>query len=104
MHERSERASDAELTYEAARDKLLEMWQRSVELARDAGRGAAVYDGSLLDDVAYALDNVTTAGTLLWLDIAARELRDVWDEDATRRMLAASAPTETDDDDEETMS
>lgn len=101
----SVRMSPAEDAYEVARSRLLKMFSQATKVVHelDAGR-VARGQMPMLDDFARALDDVTTAGTLLWLDIAARELRDVWDEDATRRMLVASATTEINDDDEETMS
>lgn len=102
----SVRMLPAEDAYEVARSLLLEMFSQATRRMNDLGAGrVASYEGPMLNDFARALDDVTTAGTLLWLDIASRELRDVWDEDRVRHTLfAASAPATDDDDDEETMS
>jgi hypothetical protein len=81
----NEEPSEAERNFARALGRITDMWQFSLESARDAGAGRRAYEGPSADERSDALDDVVIAGTLLWLDVAAREIADTWAEDVAER-------------------
>lgn len=80
-----EESSEAERSFARALGRITDMWQFSLESARTAGAGRRAYEGPSADERSDALDDVVIAGTLLWLDVAAREIADTWAEDVAER-------------------